>query len=104
MYMGERLSYYERRNNAMLMPASYWSGIGDGMQQAHCVLPHRGNMVAMSKTLPQHLQGMLAHGRSTEIYRTYHNVSSTSNLATHCLLLSLEKIKREEGRVCVLSD
>lgn len=31
MYMGERLSYYERRNNAMLMPRSYWSGIGDGM-------------------------------------------------------------------------
>jgi hypothetical protein len=23
MYMGERLSYYERRNNAMLMPRSY---------------------------------------------------------------------------------
>lgn len=99
MYMGERLSYYERRNNAMLMPRSYWSGIGDGMMQAHCVLPHRGNMVASPQTLPQHVQGMIAHGRSIEIYRTFHNVPVTSNLATHCLLLALEKVKLEEGRV-----
>lgn len=99
MYMGERLKYYDRRNEAMLMPRLYWSGIGDGMMQAHCVLPHRGNMVAFPQTLPQHLQGLIAHGRSVEIYRTFHNVPVTSNLATHCLLLALEKIKREEGRV-----
>jgi hypothetical protein len=99
MYMGERLDYYERRNNAMLMPRFYWSGIGDGMMQAHCVLPHRGNMVAAPQTLSQHIQGMIAHGRSIEIYRTFHNVPVTSNLATHCLLLALEKVQREEGRV-----
>ena len=56
-------------------------------------------MVAMPQTLPQHVQGMIAHGRSIEIYRTFHNVPVTSNLATHCLLLALEKVKREEGRV-----
>ena len=39
MYMGERLQYYERRNNAMLMPRSYWSGIGDGMMQATACSP-----------------------------------------------------------------
>jgi hypothetical protein len=31
MYMGECLKYYERRNEAMLMPGQYWSGIGDGI-------------------------------------------------------------------------
>ncbi len=72
LYMGERLEYYKRRNNAMLMPSEYWSAIGDGMQQHHCVLPHRGNMSVFPKTLPQHLQGMLVHGRSVEIYRTFH--------------------------------
>ncbi len=72
MYMGERLEYYRRRNDAMLMPSSYWSAIGDGMMQQHCVLPHRGNLSTFHKTLPQHLQGMLVHGRSIEIYRTFH--------------------------------
>ena len=34
MYMGERLSYYGRGNKALMMPhQSFWSGIGDGMQQ-----------------------------------------------------------------------
>jgi hypothetical protein len=99
MYMGERQSYYARRNDAMLMPADYWSGIGDGMMQSHCQLPHRGNMVQFPSTLPQHLQGILAHGRSMEIYRTFHNVSNGCNLSLHCLLLALEKVKLEKGRI-----
>jgi hypothetical protein len=99
MYMGERLSYYSRRNDAMLMPNYYWSGIGDGMQQAHCNLPHRGNMVQFPQTLQQHLQGMISHGRSIHIFRTFHNVAGTSNLASHALLLALERVREVEGRV-----
>ncbi len=99
MYMGERLTYYERRNNAILMPRDYWSAIGDGMMSQHCVLPFRGNMVQFPQTLPQHLQGNLIHGRSMEIYRTFHNVSNGCNLSLHCLLMALEKVKRDEGRV-----
>ncbi len=72
MYMGERLEYYKRRNEAMLMPSEYWSAISDGMQQAHCQLPHRGNLCQSTKTLNQHLQGCIAHGRSIEIYRTFY--------------------------------
>jgi hypothetical protein len=56
-------------------------------------------MVVMAHTLPQHIQGMIAHGRSIELYRTFHNVPITSQLATHCVLLALEKVRREEGRV-----
>jgi hypothetical protein len=67
MYMGERLAYYSRRNDALMMPADYWSVIGDGMMSQHCVLPHRANMVQFAETLPQHLQGMLIHGRSIEV-------------------------------------
>ena len=40
MHMGERLSYYERREEALQDPDVIWSLIGDGMAQAHCQLPH----------------------------------------------------------------
>ena len=69
------------------------------MQQAHCQLPYRGNMAPFPVLLPQHLQGVLVHGRSTEIYRTFHNVSNGGNLSIHGLLLALEKCKWEEGRI-----
>lgn len=99
MYMGERLSYYARRNEAMLMPHMYWSGISDGMQQSHCLLPHRANMVPFSPTLPQHLQGVIQHGRSIEIYRTFHNLKNNANLSIHCLLKSLEQLHRAGGSI-----
>ena len=99
MYMGERLQYYDRRNQAMLAPNNYYSAISDGMQQAHCLLPHRGNMVPFPKILPQHIQGVLAHGRNIHIYRTFHNVRHTQNLSIHCLLLSLEKLVTDGGRI-----
>ncbi len=99
MYMGERLTYYERRDRACRTPSEFWSAIGDGMMTQHSVLPHRGNMVQFPHTLPQHFQGMLVHGRSIEMYRTFHNVPNNGNLSIHCLLLALEKVKRDEGRI-----
>jgi hypothetical protein len=99
MYMGERMDYYARRNDAMMMPSEYWSGIGDGMMQSHCSLPYRGNMIPFPTTLPQHLQGILAHGRSVQIYRTFHNVQNGVNLSVHCLFLALEREKHLRGRI-----
>lgn len=99
MYMGERMSYYQRRQEAMLMPSMYWSGISDGMQQSHNALPHLGNMTPFPAPLPQHIQGMIMHGRSIEIYRTFHNIQNSSNLSIHCLLLSLEKTIQKEGKI-----
>jgi hypothetical protein len=99
MYMGERLAYYKRRNDAILMPTSYWSGISDGMQQNHCLLPYRGNHYPFSPTLPQHIQGVISHGRSIQMFRTFHNVKKGANLSIHCLLLALRKVKEEEGRI-----
>jgi hypothetical protein len=99
MYMGERLEYYKRRNDALIMPSSYMSLIADGMQQTHCILPWQGNLNTFSSTLAQHLQGVLIHGRSIEIYRTFHNISNCSNLSIHSLLLSLESRLRLEQKL-----
>jgi hypothetical protein len=99
MYMGERLSYYLRRNDALLMPSAYLSLIADGMQQSHCILPWQGNQNTFSNTLSQHLQGVLLHGRSIEIFRTFHNIVNTSNLSIHCLLFALELTLRIEHKL-----
>jgi hypothetical protein len=99
MYMGERLTYYHRRNDAFLMPTSYLSMIADGMQQSHCLLPWQGNLNTFAPCLTQHLQGVLMHGRSTQIFRTFHNLCNSSNLSVHCLLMSLEIIMVEEGKL-----
>jgi hypothetical protein len=47
----------------------------------------------------EQLQGVLFHGRRLDLYRSFPNLSHTANLATHCWLLSLEKIRKQEGKL-----
>lgn len=58
-YMGERLTYSIRRQEAKQFPKQFLSLIADGMAQSHCVLPHLGNITVFPKPLPQHLQGTI---------------------------------------------
>ncbi len=99
MYMGERLSYYMRRNDALLMPSSYLSLIADGMQQSHCILPWQGNQNTFSHSYQQHLQGVLLHGRSIEIFRTFPNIINCANLSIQCLLWALELTLHAEHKL-----
>jgi hypothetical protein len=99
MYMGERLDYYSRRNDALLTPSSYLSLIADGMQQNHCILPWQANINTFPCTLSQHLQGVLVHGRCIEIFRTFHNLGNNANLSIHCFLQSLELRLQIEGKL-----
>ena len=96
MYMGERLEYYKRRQEALLYPDKVWSLIGDGMAQNHSQLPY---LAAMKDTdrLPQHLQGVLCHGKMMRVYRTYHNVRNDTNMAIHTFLLAIEELKELNG-------
>ena len=96
MYMGERMEYYKRRQEALLYPEAVWSVIGDGMAQQHCQLPYLAGLKDLDK-LPQHLQGMLCHGKLMRIYRTFHNVKNDSNSAMHCFLLTLEYLMHKNG-------
>ena len=91
MYMGERLSYYDKRNEALLYPSTVWSLIGDGMAQQHCQLPYLAGLKDIDQ-LPQHLQGMLIHGKLMQVYRTFHNVKNDSNLQMHTFLLTIEHL------------
>ena len=67
MYMGERMSYYERRDAAIQDPTNIWSFIGDGMAQQHCHLPYLAGLKEIDR-LPQHLQAMLIHGQFMKVY------------------------------------
>lgn len=91
--------YYSRRNDAMLTPSTFMSLIADGMQQSHCMLPWQANMYQYAPCLPQHLQGVVNHGRNIKMYRTYHNVQHNANMSIHCLLKALEATVAEEGRI-----
>ena len=70
MYMGERLSYYDRRNEAMSKPSTVWSLISDGMAQIHYQLPYQGHLADFPVKLPQHIQGVLVHGKLMHIVAT----------------------------------
>jgi hypothetical protein len=69
------------------------------MQQSHCQLPWLGNLSSFAKaSLPQHIQGVMLHGRKMILYRTFHTLSNTANQQIHTFLLTLERIIETEGQ------
>ena len=98
-YMSERMTYSFRRDRAIAEPSKYLSLISDGMAQNHCQLPYLGNQDNWSEYFPQHLQGVLLHGRHMRMYRTFHTVNNCSSLQLHTFLLALEEVKTDEGRL-----
>jgi hypothetical protein len=85
MYMGERLVYYSHSQSARDFPSAFGSLIVDGMAQTHCVLPWEKNLHCSAFQIAQHLQGVLSHGQSCNIYRTFHNVKSGNNYSIRAL-------------------
>lgn len=69
MFMSERKEYYLRRHFALFTPSTHMSIISDGMAQNHCKLPWMANQQNFGADLPQHLQGVLNHGREFVLYR-----------------------------------
>lgn len=98
-YMGERISYAERRNKAVMMKSKYMSVIADGMAQGHNMLPHFGNQNTWNDGLPQHLQGILNHNRGMSVYRTFHNIKNCANVAIYTFLDMMERVIAEEGKL-----
>ena len=91
-YMGERMTYGCRRDQAIAEPSKYLSIISDGMAQNHCQLPYLGNQDTWATLFPQHFQGVLLHGRRMKMFRTFHTVRGCSSLQLHTLLLALDEI------------
>lgn len=89
-FMGERMTYYARRQQAISDPANFMSIITDGMAQVHSELPHLGNKLSFSKKLTQHLQGILEHGQRIYIFRTFENLRNGCNLGIYSLLAAIE--------------
>ena len=85
-YMGERLEYYKRIHSSLASPNEYMSIISDGMAQTHCQIPWMGNQYDFGSYLPQHLQGVLQHGKSFSCFRTFHNVKHGVNLNIYSIL------------------
>lgn len=88
-----------RIQQAMNFKSEFLSIVSDGMAQSHCLLPWEAGKHSWNKHLPQHLQGVIAHGRHNIVYRTFHTINKGANLQIHCLLLTLEKIFQAEGHL-----
>lgn len=99
MYMGEKLTYYKRREDAISLPRLYESTISDGIAKSHTRVPWLANLKDSKKMLEQHLQGNLSHGRFMRIYRTFNNVKAGCNLAIHCWLMNLERVIEKENKL-----
>jgi hypothetical protein len=95
-YMGERLAYALRKQDAINFDKLYFSIITDGMAQTHCELPHMANISNFNNKLKQHLQGVLIHGKGMYIFRTFHTIKNGSNLQIHTMLMTLEKLRDKE--------
>ena len=70
-FMGERKSYAERRYLAREFPERYLSTISDVMAQLHCLLSYFGNNYTVNANYKQHIQGIINHGRTLTLYRTF---------------------------------
>ena len=90
-YMMERQAYYQNVRRSIEDPDNYMSIILDGMSQNHTVLPYIANMKQFPSPLAMHLQGVIEHGQTFTMYRTYENLRGGCNLAIHCILRQLEK-------------
>jgi hypothetical protein len=89
-YMGERMSYSIRRQDAITLDTQFLSMITDGMAQTHCEMANISNF---GNKLKQHLQGVLVHGKGMFVFRTFHTIKNGSNLQIHSMLLTLENLK-----------
>ena len=92
-YRAQRSWYHDVRELAIQMPSRYISCIGDGMAQAHNVLPSyskSGGGVAPA-TFDTHFQGFITHGIGCIIFRSFGNVGQGTNIAVHAWLMHLER-------------
>ena len=71
--MGERLTYYARRQEALQYPLTVWSIIGDVMAQHYCQRSYFTGLKTID-TLLQHLQGLYTHGQLMRVYRYFYSV------------------------------
>jgi hypothetical protein len=90
--MGEKLSYYNRKLEAINSGGKIWSFIFDGMSSSSTQLPYLGNSAQFGSGFATHLQGCISHaGNETTFYWTYPNVMTGSSFMIHCIFTAIEK-------------
>ena len=92
-YRSQRKYYHDIKEKAAQNPLGCFSCIGDGMAQAHNILPSyakSGPQVA-AMTFDTHFQGFITHHHSFTIFRSFGNVGKGTNVALHAWLVHLEE-------------
>ena len=71
---GERLLYYDRREEAEEYPHKAMSIIMDGMDQAKCIIPHHPKY-EIQNGIKTKLTGVLVHGKEFHGYISHESLS-----------------------------
>jgi len=95
----ERMSYYKRAQLANTLPELFWSDIIDGMCSSKTICPSFKDAFDYKPPLTMHIQGVLAHGRTLDLYRSFTNLKGTCNTAIHCWLMTLEAEYIDKGKL-----
>lgn len=91
--MGERILYWQRRNEAINSNGEVWSFIFDGMSSYSTHLPIGGHAKEFATPLKTHIQGCIAHaGNETTFYWSLPNLMVGASFQIHCLHAELQRV------------
>ena len=86
MYMGEKLKYYQRINEAKSSDGRTWSFIFDAMSKDRTRLPILANMAQMSTRFENDVMGCIFHnGQRTQLYVSGPSVKMGVSYMIHCV-------------------
>jgi hypothetical protein len=99
-YMGEKLLYYLRRQEAKTSDNEVLSIIIDKQSTYSTVVPYGGNAKEFTNTFELSNYGVINHTTGeTKFYVTYPTVASGNSITLHCILSEIERfIKKNNGR------
>jgi hypothetical protein len=99
-YMGEKLMYYLRRQEAKNSNNEILSLIIDKQSTYHTVVPYGGDAKDFPDPFALSNYGVINHTNGeTRFYVTYPTVASGNSIVLHCILCEIERfIKNNNGR------
>ena len=99
-FLGEKLLYYQRRQEAKDSNGAVWSFIVDGMSSHSTHLPIGGHTRDYNPPFKTHLQGCIAHvGNESTMYWSFPNLSTGASFMIGCLHMEIERCLKAKRKL-----
>jgi hypothetical protein len=97
-FMGEKLKYYARQQEAIESNGRVWSFIFDSMSKFKTKLPILSNVTGMSASFENNVMGCIFHnGPHTQLYISGPSVKSGASYMIHCVHAEIKRLIEDEG-------